>query len=251
MARTPGLSEWDAEPVSSTWVGSDESALRWIEQVSATSGSVTSYDVRGLPESILVLHPMFERVDGGPIQWRHFVSGDSPGDDASSPAFVGSIPEGYRLLPWREYAIRRGLDVLEVDRWPFALRSGGVAEDERVYTPAEGTIDVASTWNALMKVLADFSADGSTTGCTAYYFITRVLGILPDGRAPVFRGLLGDVEQLTRWLGTTPQNLWPDDHAWVLRTDYDAWYTKISGSSELIRAIADDPNLETCPVQEL
>ena len=36
-----------------------------------------------------------------------------------------------------------------------------------------------------------------------------------------------------------------DDHAWVLYTDYDAWSTKISGSKDLIRAIADDPELET------
>ncbi len=43
----------------------------------------------------------------------------------------------------------------------------------------------------------------------------------------------------------SPSNIWPDDKAWFIYTDYDLWATKVSGSADLISRLAADPELET------
>ena len=46
----------------------------------------------------------------------------------------------------------------------------------------------------------------------------------------------------------SPINLWPTDTSWFVLTDWDLWGTKVSGSRELVAAVADDPAIETTSV---
>lgn len=46
----------------------------------------------------------------------------------------------------------------------------------------------------------------------------------------------------------SPMNLWPRDSTWLVYSDWDLWATKVSGSRELIAAVADDPAIETTSV---
>ena len=55
-----------------------------------------------------------------------------------------------------------------------------------------------------------------------------------------FRGLLPSLPGLVNreeWRSGTPSNLWPEDR-WFVYTGWDLWGTKVSGTSELIEAVA-------------
>jgi hypothetical protein len=47
-----------------------------------------------------------------------------------------------------------------------------------------------------------------------------------------------------------PSLAWPDDHAWILVTEVDYDSTIVGGTSELIRALCADPQLEALPIRE-
>jgi hypothetical protein len=234
---------WDHAAVLGSWSPADESALDWIKQASHTSSTVaTGFDVGDLPDSILVLHRMYERVDGRPIP-----DGGEPPDGDPRPGWIGPLTDAYRRLTWREYAHRRGIDLIDPDRWPFTFADDGIDQEANLNPPSEGSIDDVATWKALTAILTAHSPEGPDTWCTAYYFVIMAYG--PLGRAPnIYRGRLGDADDLIARPEVnynSPHNLWPDDHSWVLHTDYDAWYTKISGTTDLIQAIANSPDLET------
>jgi hypothetical protein len=51
------------------------------------------------------------------------------------------------------------------------------------------------------------------------------------------------------WLGRSPNLFWPADRSWCVATEIDFDSTLVAGSSELVGAIVDAPELDSWPVQ--
>jgi hypothetical protein len=73
----------------------------------------------------------------------------------------------------------------------------------------------------------------------------------------VIRGTLGDLEAIRRQFvyqdGTPipgPEFWWPASRAWIVGTDYDSWWTDISGPSELLADLIDDGDLEVIEAEK-
>ena len=100
--------------------------------------------------------------------------------------------------------------------------------------PPEGSSDAASL-SALLSILPGFTA---TAECLAAYGF--VAAGASDEFQRCFRGLLPSLPGLVNreeWRSGTPSNLWPEDR-WFVYTGWDLWGTKVSGTSELIEAVA-------------
>ena len=107
---------------------------------------------------------------------------------------------------------------------------------------------------ALFEVLVRHSERGPETVCTAFYYWLPVADPRPGAPTVpnVRRGPLGAYEELFDgpWY-CSPQNLWPDDHKWVLQTDWDSWATAVSGPTALIEDIIASPALEAVRLPHL
>lgn len=106
---------------------------------------------------------------------------------------------------------------------------------------------------ALFAVLTAHSNRGADTMCTAY--LGRYLGSQPhpvpggeDAWSNVQRGPLGaawsELYEQCQFVAP-PQNLWPDDHSWVLETDLDGYMTAVSGTASLAEDLLACTALET------
>jgi hypothetical protein len=220
------------------WYGTDDSALSWLRGV-ATDSRDTGYNVGPMPDKVFVLYPLFERRDGKPIDDRRRT--DHP----------------VRRVRWDTYAQRRNIPMLLPGGWP-GWKSGlpGLSDDDCVYGPDEGVIGDPDTRRALFDILIRHSDGGPDAMCTAYYWSFFVGGPRPpDMPQPpnVLRGPLHAWNELfdRPEYGLSPQNLWPDDHQWVLETDVDSWATEISGSTQLIEDIIASPHLEAIRLPHL
>ena len=154
----------------------------------------------------------------------------------------GPPPQDWRRLLWHDLSERLGLKLGESEfppcfRW-FPYRSWPASIDP----PPEGSLDAASL-TALLSILTEFT---STAECIAAYGL--VAAGASDEIQRCFRGPLPSLPGLVNreeWRIGTPSNFWPDDRSWFVYTDWDLWGTKVSGSSELIEAVAEHAGLET------
>ncbi len=173
--------------MNGSWRDADESALEWIREASPTS-NVSGFAVQGLPDTITVLHEMYERIDGQAIPDE-----SDPLDGDADSTWFDPLPVDYRLLTWREYARRRGVELTHVRQWPF---TDGVTGGSALYGPEEGSIVNVGTWKALTRILTAHSSDGPDTWCTAYYYETLAF-VPPSSQGPhIFRGRVGDSDEL-------------------------------------------------------
>ena len=94
-------------------------------------------------------------------------------------------------------------------------------------------------------MLAEHSAQGSDSPCFAFY---ASLAAGDFDHQTLLSGPLQAIGELVEGENpyrSTPSNFWPRDRAWFVRTDWDLWATKISGSRTLINALRVEPDLET------
>ena len=238
--------------MGNSWCGADEGALSWLRDV-ATDGGDTGYDVRPMPDKVFVLHPLSERIDGKAIADEQTEMLDDGTDTRLLSAPVPEPPT--RSVRWDDYARRRNIPIIRPGAWPGWLNGlPGVMDDEYVSPPDEGHIGDPATRRALFEVLVRHSERGPETVCTAFYYWLPVADPRPGAPTVpnVRRGPLGAYEELFDGPSyCSPQNLWPDDHKWVLQTDWDSWATAVSGPTALIEDIIASPALEAVRLPHL
>lgn len=164
---------------------------------------------------------------------------------------VKGTPLGWEIRPGAEWSRVRWAEYLQrhpefrtdrtyppSDRW--LVKGSWPASIE---PPPEGSLDEES-FAALVSVLARDSPAGQSSQVVVLY------AHLPSGdfdQLHVWTGWLGDMESLIgegRPYSYSPTNFWAADGSWFVWTDYDLQGTKISGSSDLIQALRDHPDLE-------
>lgn len=190
------------------------------------------HDGGDMPDSIWVLHAMYQQVDGLPVEpvmW----GGDEPNSDGQ-----------LRRVLWAEFAERYGGPMVTPGRWPGVQGAlPGLWERNDFHVPSEGSMDRGS-WAALLEHLIAFSPDGPATACGAYFATLSV----SDVRA-VYVGSLGEALDLLDLdvpdAGGGPQNVWDLAETWIVYTDYDLWATRVSGPTDLITRLLNDDRLET------
>lgn len=111
--------------------------------------------------------------------------------------------------------------------------------------PTEGSMS-EEDFTELINVLGNHSP---WPVCSIYF--ADVFGLSPDPRkAPVYDARLRDLPTVIKEAAAeqqvfTPANIWPPDRSWLVYTDYDLWATKVSGSTELIKELRNNPLLES------
>lgn len=221
------------------WAEGGEAQLAWLQSVAEPD--TFGFDVGEMPDAVYVLHPIYERVDGAPI------------GDTGRGLMPDPLPASVRRVTWREYAERHGVPMFVPGRGPGLYSLPGVWDDEFVISPSEGGLFDELVWKAIFDLLISHSPAGPDTLCTAYYNPLTFYDPRTDPTAPnILRGRLGRHLELFDPNGIgTPQNVWPDDHGWVLLTHADAWATQISGTAGLVEALISTPNLDTVRVRHI
>lgn len=237
-------------------------ALAWLDE--RTDGGFTGYDAAGWEGKVWIVHAMYEtnempggithddihRIELAAGAREPAMLGDVNLDEVLSEATVigsslgasGWPGTGWRRLLWSELAARLGVDPYDLDV-PPCLRSFPYSSwPANIAPPAEGSLD-REQFVRLLDHLAEVSADGYQTMCTAY---CSPLASSDFDNHTVFRC---DVRELTELydnesLSGSPNNIWPDDKSWFTFTDEDLWATKVSGSPDLVERLLKDVDLE-------
>jgi len=218
-------------------VADPATALAWL---TAEDDGWTGFDPTGWPATIWILHAMWEsdrpttrthhEAHPGPHTMVRGVDLDERSTNTGIPlGFVTDPGPGWHRLSWRDLTGRLELspesmmDAPPCHRW-FPYRSWPAS----IQPPPEGSLDEVSL-TALIRLL-----DGPP--CYVY-FAQFAQGL--------YRGRVRHIPTLLDQMSFSPNNIWPFDRNWFVLTDYDLMATKVSGSRELIEAIAADPDLET------
>ena len=214
-----------------TWDSLDESAVGRLAERCGDAGWA-GHDGGDMPDSIWVLHAMYQQVDELPVEpvmWT--------GDDADAGGQL-------RRVLWAEFGRRFEVPMVTPGRWPGAQGAlPGLWERNNFHVPSEGSMDRGS-WTALLEHLITISPDGAATSCGAFF--TTPSG---DEQHAAFTGVLGEALDLLDLpldgLNNGPQNVWDLAETWIVYTDYDLWATRVSGPSDLIDRLVNDDRLET------
>ncbi|MCW2540785.1 MAG: hypothetical protein JWN95_2510 [Frankiales bacterium] len=224
-----------------SWTPVDESWLCRLAANAAENGG-TGFDPGDMPDSAWVLHALYESISGN-------TAFDEEQPEEDGIVWFHDPGPGFRRVRWAEVVRRSGGPLVLPGRWPgVSVALPSLVRDTQawdlVYGPCEGSVDLES-WQRLMQLLSQMS--GPDIMCTAYYV---QWASFPEPGQPeppsLFRGRLDDVQALTRnpsWKWS-PQNVWPDDHSWVVYTDYDLWATRVSGSTAMLEQLSEDSFLE-------
>jgi hypothetical protein len=236
-------------------------AVAWLSERSEHDYS-SGFDRAGWPETTWVLHSIYEDPSAGYEATHDDLRRQRVAAGLEEPIIVNGVnldekttlvgnslgisgPVGVECvrLRWRELAARLSID-FDDNEWPpgfrwFPYRNWPVG----LHGPDEGSLDSESLF-ALVDDLARHSLDGGSTRCVAYY-APLACGDFVTPRLREFQ--LDEVESLVDPAAGrvgTPSNWWPSDRAWMVYTDWDLWATKVSGTADLIDAIASDERLE-------
>ncbi len=237
--------------------------LSWLADLPDIE-AVTGYDAQGWESSTWLLHAMYENPSL-PTEITHHQGRQSRiAEGLIEPLIVGEVnlderstvtgtPLGFVVRPgspwqrfrWSDYAARAG-HALNADqpappghRW-FPSGSWPISIDP----PPEGSLDDVSL-TALLRVLAEHSAQGADSPCFAFY---ASLASGDFDHQTLLSGPLQAIRELIEGENpyrSTPSNFWPHNRAWFVWTDWDLWATKISVSHTLINALRGEPDLET------
>lgn len=255
----------EANPLSSLWPLVPSEATDWLLEL--CGDGVTGFMPPAMPDAVWVLNAMYEHERGPAdvsyheyhqarlavgITSSHVVAGID--FDAVGVATGGGLGRarhpgpGWRRLRWAELARRTGDPVVPDGLMPSYRCFPSAKKDGswplNVLPPAEGSLD-RETWNRLIAVLTQHSPAGPDTRCLAYYN-PLMLPAVDFDTLHVRAGRLGDAETLYDHAEAdfSPSNLWPEDHSWILCTDWDLWATRLAGPPPLINALLQDPELE-------
>jgi hypothetical protein len=239
-------------------------ALEWLRVLPPRG---VGFDPTGWEAETWILHAMYERADlpGGlthdDVRRIEVAAGaqepvvvnevriEGLGVVVGSPLGRSGDPgPGWSRLRWDELA--RRLDASIFADWHLPCHRSFAYESwpANIRPPGEGSLD-REQLASLLAHLCDHSDDASRQECRAFY-----PGWIADPGAGdddvVYELRLDEVMDLydDAAVPGSPINLWPADASWFVLTDWDLWGTKVSGSRELIAAIAGDPAIETTSV---
>lgn len=235
--------------------------LEWLEsRVAEDSGRGIGWDLDGWADSTWVLHAMYESAE--PDDRSHddvqrdriargideplIVNGvnlDEATRSSGVPLGMSTPPgAGWSRLPWKELAARLGIELSRQPRPPSYgwFRFGSWPAS--IQPPCEGSLDSESA-TALVEALIRHSPSGGATRCHFLHLPTGWWGDQPSH-------VMARLDSMPLFGNSSEQpftasNIWPDDRAWFVHTDYDLLATKVSGTANLINAIRSDPRLET------
>ncbi|MGW8760961.1 hypothetical protein ACWGN5_00515 [Streptomyces sp. NPDC055815] len=251
--------------LSSSWPPAPSEAASWLLEL--CGDGITGFMPPAMPDAAWVLNAMYEHEQGPADVSYHEYRQARLADGSTPPHVVAGIDldavgvttggglgrarhpgPGWRRLRWAELARRTGEPAVPDGLMP-SYRCFPSAKKEGswplgVIPPTEGSLD-RETWNRLIALLTQYSPAGPDTRCLAYYN-PLMLGATDFDRLHVRTGRLGDAEMLYDHSEAdfSPSNLWADDRAWVVCTDYDLWATKVAGPPALIDALLSDGELE-------
>ncbi len=232
-------------------------ALGWL----AGSG-LTGFAPYGWEASVWLLHSMYEteQIPSGISHDEVHRIQRSAGDPNASTGYaridelidtgtvIGGVlgpsrdpGSGWRRLRWRELAQRLDVDPFDLEVPPCFRSFPYQSWPANIAPPAEGSLDLEQ-FDRLLDHLARSSLDGWDTTCTAYRSAVATGNF--DSNT-VFECELRELSALydeTSW--GAPNNVWPDDRSWFTYTNDDLWATRISGSHHLIKALAEDEQIE-------
>lgn len=237
--------------------------VAWLADGADETGAFLGYDRPGGPESIWVLHSMWELPTDEPVPTHDEVHRRELEAGTRAPAIlhgtnleVGTVTggsvgyepapgAGWVRLRWAELARRIALRLGADKKVPPGFRWFPIESwPANILPPAEGSLDEVSL-RALLRVLAEHSARREDTVCRAFY---ASLLTSDFDRPTVFGGPLRAVPTLVQGPNAqlaSPSNLWPQDRSWLVYTNWDLWATKVSGSRQLIADLVACPDLET------
>jgi hypothetical protein len=238
-------------------------ALDWLRGLPPRG---VGFDPTGWEAETWILHAMYERAD---------VPGGLTHDDVrrievaagtQEPVIINNVNleelgvvvgnllgrsghpgPGWSRLRWDELARRLDTNIFADWHLPcyrsFPYRSWPA----NIEPPAEGSLD-REQLERLLVHLCDHATGGSRQDCRAFYpgWIAAedpAEDVVYELRLEELMDLYGDAA-----VPGSPINLWPTDTSWFVLTDWDLWGTKVSGSRELVAAVADDPAIETTSV---
>lgn len=149
------------------WVAAGKEALAWIREISTNKVGV-GFIVGPMPDQAYVLHPIFERVDGKPVQVT-----SSDGEQWLDQPDEDQAPT--RRVTWAEYAHRRGVSMIqskENPTWsmPFAEEFEASDDVQDVWPPSEGNLDDADTRQAVFDILLRHTSGGGSALTTAFHW---------------------------------------------------------------------------------
>lgn len=147
-------------------------------------------------------------------------------------------------LSWRDYMDRNGLhpdpDYIPCSRW--------IGWDFRtnIEPPGEGSLDLVQL-SILESLLLEHEMDRDPRSrpfvhaWMSFHSPVECIRTGPGEELPLdgrlFHGPLDELASFSIDEGSSPNNIWPDDHSWFVTTDVDAWGTLVQGPSQLIDRI--------------
>lgn len=229
-------------------------ALAWLEECGVTAAPEPEVMPPGCTDSTWVLHHQYLFPQEQALE----ASGVRPG-----LGFLPTPSSPWGRVRWQEVAEATGQLLggsYEGRAVPPCYRWGGYLHGDTT----GGTLraDPAYEWAAsegspsqeeleqLIPVLARHTGSTRATGVFSELdFQWRDLRSIE--RSPAFTftpaRLVEDLLAISGWDRTTmaPHWWWPEDRAWVVRTDWDLSGTKVFGSAALIDELREHPVLET------
>ncbi len=212
--------------------------LDWVQERDKVGSATLGFNPDGWDATIWILHAMYENpaLRSERSNKETFLIG---------PLGRADCPDGWKRLRWRELAERLGIDPFESKYPPGTLSFPIRSWPANIQPPAEGSLDAAQ-YRRLVNHLVDAAGEHFT--CYAFYaqlWNPRAAGYtIYELQADDLLGLY-ELDEVR----SSPTNLWPLDRSWFVYTDYDLWATKVSGSSNLIERIVNDPELESVPLK--
>ena len=231
-------------------------ASSWLRAADGGGDAMVGFDPSGWEDSVWILHAMYENRElpsdvtydqahkARRDKWEMMV-GDHDLNEVGTVTggvlgYVGHPGKGWTRVSWDEYTSREDREVGKGQKYPpssswFPIRSWPVS----VMPPNEGSLDDESL-RALARVLS--GTDGGLclfmpSSLSTYRFDDTVIN---EGTFVEYIELLESGS-----VAFSPANIWPRDRSWFVYTDYDLWATRVSGPSDLIATIENDPDLET------
>jgi hypothetical protein len=146
------------------------------------------------------------------------------------------------LSTWRERAEIAGARY-HGELTSHALASALPRQGGARWVVDEGELD-PRTRNALVRILTGVTADQPV------YFAYDLAMIVGGDEPVVWRSSLDGLDEVRTSMYPSPagfegpEHWWPEDHSWVVGTDYDLCSTYIACSDELARLLTEDEQVE-------
>ncbi|MCP3973627.1 MAG: hypothetical protein GY720_03960 [bacterium] len=236
------------------------SELGWLRKGSTKEVWTTGVQAIGFASRVRILHSMWEHpsgAEGAPSYDQvEKASPSEESDEAIRKILEGAVatgvglgpdfkPNGWDRLPWRTLAERWrvALDLGHVD--PLASFSDHLRDGSwpvSIHPPTEGSLD----WDSLEHLVAVVRRH--TSSPKLYRMSTWQIWLDDPFPNAIWHGTPDELLSAYEEYGSGA-NWWPEDHSWLVYTDYDLTTTIVQGSDGLISELTNDPYLETVELE--